>query len=277
MTPDKPDPEYVLGASASERERLAQQADVFNPLTERIFRQAGIQPGMRVLDVGCGAGDVSLLVQRLVEKDGSVLGVDRQAASLETAQSRATRMRIKNISFLESDFRYLDPKHGVFDAVVGRLVLMYQSDPADAVRLVAQKVRPGGVIAFHELAATTGMAHPPLPLREQVARWVTETFRRSGAETLMGIRLYSTFEAAGLHSPQILAEPIVDEPSSPYPWVPMVSVLLPKMVELGVAMEAEVGIDTLAVRLEQEFIDVKGIAVPYISFGAWAVRSGELA
>ena len=161
MTPDKPDPEYVLGASASERERLAQQADVFNPLTERIFRQAGIQPGMRVLDVGCGTGDVSLLVQRLVENDGSVLGVDRQAASLETAQSRATRMRIKNISFLESDFRYLDPKHGVFDAVVGRLVLMYQSDPADAVRLVAQKVRPGGVIAFHELAATTGMAHPP--------------------------------------------------------------------------------------------------------------------
>src|SRR5438876_12243643 len=236
MTPDKPDPEYVLGASASERERLAQQADVFNPLTERIFRQAGIQPGMRVLDVGCGTGDVSLLVQRLVEKDGSVLGVDRPAASLATAQSRATRMRIHNISFLESDFRYLDPKHGVFDAVVGRLVLMYQSDPADAVRLVAQKVRPGGVIAFHELAATTGMAHPPLPLREQVARWVTETFRRSGAETLMGIRLYSTFEAAGLHSPQILAEPIVDEPSSPYPWVPMVSVLLPKMVELGVAI-----------------------------------------
>jgi len=93
----------------------------------------------------------------------------------------------------------------------------------------------------------------------------------------MGIRLYSTFEAAGLHSPQILAEPIVDEPSSPYPWVPMVSVLLPKMVELGVAMEAEVGIDTLAVCMEQEFIDVKGIAVPYISFGAWAVRSGELA
>src|SRR5439155_74184 len=136
---------------------------------------------------------------------------------------------------------------------------------ADAVRLVAQRVRPGGVIAFHELAATTGMAHPPLPLREKVARWVTETLRRSGAETLMGIRLYSTFEAAGLQSPEILAEAIVDEPSNPFLWVPMVSVLLPKMVELGVTTEAEVGIGTLDVRLEQEFIDAKGIAVPYIS------------
>jgi len=267
----------VLGASASEHERLERQADAFDPLTERIFRQAGIQPGMKVLDVGCGAGDVSLLVQRLVGRDGSVLGVDRQAASLETAQSRATRMRIKNISFLESDFRYLDERHGFFDAVVGRLVLMYQTDPADAVRLVAQRVRPGGVIAFHELAATTGMAHPPLPLREKVARWVTETLRRSGAETLMGIRLYSTFEAAGLQSPEILAEAIVDEPSNPFLWVPMVSVLLPKMVELGVTTEAEVGIGTLDVRLEQEFIDAKGIAVPYISFGAWAVLPDELA
>jgi ubiquinone/menaquinone biosynthesis C-methylase UbiE len=167
MTLDKSGPEYVLGASASEQERLERQASAFDPLTERIFRHAGIQPGMRVLDVGCGAGDVSLLVQRLVGRDGSVLGVDREAASLERAQSRATRMRIKNVSFLESDFRYLDPKHGVFDAVVGRLVLMFQADPADAVRLVAQRVRPGGVLAFHELAATTGMAHPALPLREQ--------------------------------------------------------------------------------------------------------------
>ena len=56
------DADYILGSSESEQERLQAQGDAIAPLTERIFRQAGIGPGMRVLDVGCGVGDVSILV-----------------------------------------------------------------------------------------------------------------------------------------------------------------------------------------------------------------------
>ena len=83
--------EYALGYSEREKERLIIQSRLYGELTERLFRMAGIQPGMSVLDVGCGVGDVSLLAATIVGPAGSVLGVDRAADSIDTAQGRAER------------------------------------------------------------------------------------------------------------------------------------------------------------------------------------------
>jgi hypothetical protein len=68
---------YPLGYSQTEAQRLADQAAFLEDLTEDLLRRAGLCSGMRVLDVGCGVGDVSFLAARLVGEDGVVLGVDR--------------------------------------------------------------------------------------------------------------------------------------------------------------------------------------------------------
>ena len=69
--------EYALGYSIEEERRLAQQAEVFEPLTTGVFRHAGIGADMRVLDIGCGIGDVSIVAARMVGPGGTVLGIDR--------------------------------------------------------------------------------------------------------------------------------------------------------------------------------------------------------
>ena len=58
--------EYELGHSDFELKRLARQAELVNPFTERYFRHAGIGLGMRVLDLGCGGGDTALLAADIV-------------------------------------------------------------------------------------------------------------------------------------------------------------------------------------------------------------------
>ncbi|MFL6520011.1 MAG: methyltransferase domain-containing protein [Chthoniobacterales bacterium] len=70
-------PNYLLGHSASELRRLEEQAQFFGSLTKLVFREAGLSEGMRVLDVGSGAGDVSLLAGSFVGPGGEVIGVDR--------------------------------------------------------------------------------------------------------------------------------------------------------------------------------------------------------
>jgi len=70
------EPAYVFERSSDEYLRLTRQAARFEPLTERLFRDAGVTRGMRVLDVGSGVGDVALLAARLVGPGGSVVGVD---------------------------------------------------------------------------------------------------------------------------------------------------------------------------------------------------------
>src|SRR5215471_11053917 len=97
------DPTYALGRSDFEHQRLLDQARVVRPMTERLFRAAGIGPGMRVLDVGSGMGDV---------------------AFLDKARSRAELLGHANIRFVHGDLRSAD-LGGQFDAAVGRLVLLY--------------------------------------------------------------------------------------------------------------------------------------------------------
>src|SRR5215467_5203129 len=80
---------YALARSQEEYERLARQAAFLNGTTERLFRAAGLQPGMRVLDVGSGSGDVAFLVAELVGPEGEVVGVDVDAAALDVARGRA--------------------------------------------------------------------------------------------------------------------------------------------------------------------------------------------
>src|SRR5438309_209505 len=108
--------EYALGYSEREKERLIIQSRLYGDLTERLFRVAGIQPGMSVLDVGCGVGDVSLLAASIVGPAGSVLGVDRAAASIETARERVRSAGLQNVAFEVADLPSLDPGR-TFDAL----------------------------------------------------------------------------------------------------------------------------------------------------------------
>src|SRR5215831_16715494 len=127
---------YALGHSEPELERLSRQAQAFGPFTRQLFEQAGISDGMRILDVGSGAGEV--------------VGVDRSRDAVEWATARAHSRQIGNVKFREGDPTVMEFDRQ-FDAVVGRLVLMYYPDPVDAVRRLAGHLRDGGLIVFQEL------------------------------------------------------------------------------------------------------------------------------
>ena len=103
MATPSPDVPYVLGDTGAEHERLIRQAAIFDPFTERLFRDAGIGPGQRVLDVGSGVGDVAMLAARLVGPTGTVVGVERDAGTLTKARERVAEAGLDNVTFVETD------------------------------------------------------------------------------------------------------------------------------------------------------------------------------
>ena len=152
--------DYLLGHDEQELARLEHQAAVLAPATRTILGLAGIAPGMRVLDLGTGAGDVAFEVAGLVGPQGSVVGVDRSVKALRSAALRAERRELTNVSFIHDDVHTV-PIDDEFDAVVGRLILLYMPDPAEVLSKFARLVRPGGVVAMMEYDMRAAGPVPP--------------------------------------------------------------------------------------------------------------------
>ena len=238
---------------------------------------------MRVLDVGCGPGDVSLLLSELVGADGSVVGVERDEEALSTARRRAVESGAANVEFVLGDFREVEFAGDSFDLLVGRLVLMYQGDPAEAVRAAARHVRSGGAVVFAEMCMRTGsviperflVSWPPTPASEQLSVWIDAAFGGGeGTQPDMGMRLPATFAEAGLlPSPDLDSEVVIaigEEAISEA--VGFARSLLPRIVATGVATEAEVDINTLAERLRAGSGQVGRITFWPTMVGAFATK-----
>lgn len=188
---------YVLGHADVEVQRLLLQGRLYNDYTEHALRLAGLRPGMRVLDVGCGPGDVSFVAARLVGPTGSVLGVDAAPEMIELARARAAEQGLAAVHFTQAAIDAIALDEPV-DAVIGRLILMHLPDPAATLRHLSSFVRPGGVIAFSENDITATRSVPDLPLFEQVTTGIVRAFEAMGLSPRFGTTLHTIFADAGL-------------------------------------------------------------------------------
>jgi len=263
-------PVYPLGHSEHEMERLSRQGKAFEAFTRQLLMQAGVRSGMRVLDVGCGAGDSSLLIAELVGDNGEVIGVDREPMAVGWSRARAHSHGCKNVQFLEGDPAMVDFDKE-FDAVVGRTVLMYYPDPTDAVRRLAHHLRPGGLIVFQEFDLQNARSWPPAPTFDRTVGWIKQTLHSTGARTELGLELHQVFVAAGLPTPSLRMDALIGG-GSDFPFeilAATVESMLPRMRELKITLPVEVHSATLALRMRDEVLESKGVVLSPGLIGAW--------
>jgi ubiquinone/menaquinone biosynthesis C-methylase UbiE len=265
-------PAYALGHSDRELERLSTQAQLIDPITRAFFKEGGVARGMRVLDVGSGAGDVALLVADMVGPMGEVVGADRSSVALTKARARVREWYLPNVIFREGDpveLKFDRP----FDAVVGRFVLMFNSDPAAMLRGLARHLRPGGVMVFHEPHFHGNWSFPAVPAYDRCIKWIHDAMLGSGADMEMGTKLYATFVAAGLPPPSMRAEALIGgvaDSADRLRWMAdLARTLLPEMERQGVATAAEVGVETLAERMRAELLAGGGVTLSPLQIAAW--------
>jgi len=265
---------YVLGRTDRERRRLQLQASILNPLTERFLLQAGIGPGMRVLDLGCGIGDVALLAARLTGPGGRVVGLDIDDEALEIADSRADEDGLLNVSFSCADILTYTTDE-TFDAVIGRHVLLHSADPLAVVRKAASLVRRGGFVGFQEFDLSFWPPSYPEVLLAANLQWaMVELFRITTPHANVGMRLGWLLQQAGLANPSAVAKCLMDgRADSPfYEWLAeTVRSVMPVMEKLGLAAIAG-DVDTLADRLRDQITDFGSCMTTPLMVSAWASK-----
>lgn len=265
-------PAYVLGHSDQEISRLRVQARLLAPATKQFLRDAGVTTGMRVLDIGSGAGDVAFLASELVGPSGEVVGSDTATAAVEAATRAAAERGLGNVTFREGDPADMGfDEH--FDAIVGRYVLLFQASPAEMLRKLSRHVRSGGLVVFHEPDWVSARSTPSAPTYDRCVGWIRDTFRTAGTDSDMASRLYTAFTAAGFPVPSMRMQTFIGGGAACADFLQavadLVRILVPTMERQGITTAGAADVATLAERLKLEVTANRSVVVGRSEVGAW--------
>ncbi|MBV7259722.1 methyltransferase domain-containing protein [Erythrobacter crassostreae] len=240
--------------------------------TSQLIAKAGISSGDCVLDYGCGNGDVCLLLAQTVGPQGRVLGIDQNPESLEMARERAETAGLANIEFRQIDLGDVPNDLGEFDAMIGRRILLYLTEPVQVVRSLMKHLKVDGVFASHE--HDTAFDHPAngaMPAHRRAKALVIEMLAAENARDNLGPELPHLLTAAGLKVSGAIASAILQTPNSPYPIGAMLMASKARLAAAKGVSEDDLNLDELIASLEQEQ-SAEAFYWADTMYGAWGTK-----
>jgi ubiquinone/menaquinone biosynthesis C-methylase UbiE len=262
---------YVLGHQAEELARLDGQSAMLAPATRLAFQLAGIGPGMRVLDLGTGTGEVALLAAEAVGPAGSVVGVDQSAEVLAYAAAKCADREVTNIELVEADVATYVPSDPV-DACVGRLVLSYLPDPVATIRRLLGSLTPEGVYLALEYDTEAVRGAPPTPLVTRLSELMNAAFAAVGTPQTLGPHLARMLRSAGAADAQSLGlQAYLDpeDPTGPAMLAGVIGSLVPAIAAHGLADPAALDVPTLRERVAAEVREAGSAVIVPTLVAAW--------
>ena len=200
-------PDYIIRGGIAGRERLRLLSRVMRPATLDLLARAGVGTGMTGVDVGCGGGDVSIDLARLVGPAGRVVGIDLDPVKIDIARREAADAGVPNVEFRACHLDEVDGGGG-FDFAYGRFVLSHLKDPGAALRKIRTAVRPGGLVVVADTHFRGHFCEPDNAAFRRYVELYTETLRRRGGDANIGSRLPGLLADAGFEHVQMnVAQP----------------------------------------------------------------------
>lgn len=189
---------YLLGCSDAEVARLKRQSADLAPDSDAQFEKIGVKPGERVVDLGCGPGDVLILLGKSVGPTGSVLGVEQNAHFASLARRYVADHALSHVEVREGNAYDTGLPRASFDGGHMRLVLVNVPEPERIVREIVSLVRPGGWVASFEADLLSLICDPPNPEWTRLLDAYKVYSAARGIDLCVGRRTHRLFRDAGV-------------------------------------------------------------------------------
>ncbi len=247
-----------------------------NTGTRRSLEDAGLKPGMKVLELGCGTGEVTELAAELVGPQGFIAAVDRNEAALTKCRDVFSSKGLANVKFMQADLNSeLGDAElgnlGSFDALIGRRVLMYLANSVEVLSELAKFLKPGGLVFFEEPGFTfSPRCTDSMPAHDKAMDWLRQMLDFEGASADIGFSLPALYIQAGYRPSSIRAEAVILGQGSQYPLSVGLEMMQSRVLKAGIADQAE--IDSMIRQLKLEGEETSKVFIMNLSFCAWAVK-----
>ena len=177
-----------LMENGTESLRLEIKTNTF--IVEEQAKWAGIKPGMRIADIGCGPGVTTSILHKLAQPNGETIGIDFSDNRLEYARNNYEK---ENLHFINRDAREPLDDIGTFDFVWVRFLLEYYlNDSFEIVKNLYQIIKPGGILCLIDLDHNC-LNHFGIPerLERTVTRIIEQLSLKANFDPHVGRKLYS--------------------------------------------------------------------------------------
>ena len=191
---DKP---YTLATGEKAVSRLDLLERIFGTRTRDLLSVAGLCPGMRVAEIGCGIGLTAQWISAKVGASGSVVAVDSSSEQLEIASRRAAEVDIKNLSFKKGDAYESGLTRDSFDLVYARFLLCHVADPARALTEMRSLLKPGGTLVCEDHDDGGIFTEPTTHAYKRLVEISDAVNRSRGLDSYIGLKLPRLFRAVG--------------------------------------------------------------------------------
>lgn len=189
-------PKYLLAVGEADRLRLEILNKIYNPVALEFLKQSGLKPGMHVLEIGCGVGDMACELARAVQPNGKVTAVDISKEQLEIAQQKAKDLNINNIEFKQLSLEQLADLEQKYDLAYTRWVLVFLKNPQQNLQTMLDCLKPNGILSCEDCTINNVnvFSYPPSSTTQFFENMLLKNFTALGLDLDLGDSFYHRFK-----------------------------------------------------------------------------------
>ncbi len=190
--------EYILNVGKEGKDRLELMSQFLNPYSRQFLLGTGIQSGMRVLEIGCGAGAMTTWLAQQVGQSGHITALDSSAEQLQVTRERMQRSGLNNVDYVCHNINEFQPTEADFDLIYSRFVLIHLPDVKQTLQHYKKLLGKMGLIAVEEPIVSDIFTYPMSDLWETAVSGYKQLSERKGLNPDLGESLYAIVLDAGL-------------------------------------------------------------------------------
>lgn len=228
---------YVIGVGKEDEERLSLLNELFGKTSKNLLLKAGLTPGMRILEVGCGTGNMTKWIAKQIGDNGLVTAVDISHEQVKIAQENCSESN--NITFITSSI--FDLKHEMqFDLIYSRFLIMHLQNPFEGLQQLTRLLKPNGILVSEEATNSVTACYPESPIFRKYRELVMALFQKNNIDFDIGEKLYAYFRKLKFEDIHVnFVQPIYKEHQKKIMLL-LMNELRHRYIELGIATENEI-------------------------------------